>query len=178
MFQLADIQKIHRAKCGKSDCGRLNLSMDGVQESKSSNVTTDAFTVSFPECKKVYPLRLIRPFNRYKYDDQKEIKHVLDDINKCKCRLLKAIFDNPKRARARLAFSHSGKFSCEYCEGTSVSVSDPNVSRDMEEVKKKFNIRKQSIENTITFLRESPGTTLAKKRTKRKFKNLSHYFIC
>lgn len=170
---MEDVQRIHAAQCKKSDPTRLQLSVDGVQESKSSTVTTDVYSVSFPDCQKVYPIRLIRPTNRFKYDEQEQILQVLTDLKHCKCRILDVILDNPKRASIRCALMHNSTYACEYCESKAVLVQDALISLEQKKIKKKFNLRKKNLNNTIEFLKESPGSTQGKKKDEEKIKELT-----
>ena len=170
---MEDVIRIHSMKCPNSNCKEVQLSLDGVQESKSSSVTTDAFCISFPTCSKVYPLRLIRPNNRYKYDEQKEIYEVISDILKNSCTICDIVSDNPKRSVFRCALCHSSTYACEYCEAKAVLVIDFFASRQQEAIKKKYELRRQNLTNTIEFLRESPGSVKSKERDHQKINELN-----
>lgn len=74
----------------------LNLSLDGVQESKSSSISADVYSVSFQGCRTVYPIRIIRPINKFKIDEQKHLRIVIEDIRNSNCSIRTATFDNPK----------------------------------------------------------------------------------
>ena len=112
---MSEVKKLHHRIC-KSFTPSLDLSLDGVQESKSSSVSLDIFSVSFQNCRTVYPIRIVRPINKYKLDEQNQIKEVIDDINSCRCHLINCICDNPKRSNLRCALCHSAYYACEYCE--------------------------------------------------------------
>ena len=159
-------------KCPKNDCKRLQLSMDGVQESKSSTVSMDIYSVKFEHCQKVYPIRLIKPINKNKYDEQEHLKMVIDDINRNMYIISKAILDNPKRSMVRCALCHSATYGCEYCEACAVVVQDFNVEKELASIKKKYEIRRKNIYNTIELLKESPGTVLSKARDNEKIAEL------
>ena len=57
---------------------------------------------------------MIRPTNRYKYDEQEHIKYVLDDLDSADLILDDMILDNPKRAIVRCAKNHAALYACEY----------------------------------------------------------------
>lgn len=76
----------------------INLSLDGVQESKSSNVSIDIYSLTFKDCQTVFPIRLIRPVNNYKPDNLYHLQEVLNDINLNSLKINSIICDNPKRS--------------------------------------------------------------------------------
>lgn len=168
-----EIKRIHGSKCINSNCDEILLSFDGVQESKSSTTTTDVFSVAFKNCNKIYPLRLIRPTNKFKYDEQIQIKNVLDDIKKSCCKIICCVCDNPKRAEIRCALCHSATYACEYCEANAVRVSSSfKADEEILITVKKFELQRKSIDNTIEFLKESPGSKKSKEKDDKKIKEL------
>lgn len=166
---MKDIKKIHESKCPKDHGNEIQLSLDGVQESKSSSQSVDIFSVSFKNCHKVYPLRIIRPINKYKYDEQAQIKNVILDISACTCIISETILDNPKRATMRCALGHAATYACEYCEAQAVL-----LSHSVEEatIKKSYELKIQKLNNDIEFLKESPGSVLSKERDHEKIKKI------
>ena len=120
---MSDVMIIHRQTCPNFN-NTLDLSLDGVQESKSSSVSLDVYSVSFKSCKNVYPIKIIRPNNKYKVDDQMFLKAIIDDITSNGCIIDSAIFDNPKRSFVRCALCHSSSFACEYCESKAEYIRD------------------------------------------------------
>ena len=112
---MSSVKEIHMMRC-KNFNATLDLSLDGVQESKSSSMSADVYSVSFKNCRTVYPIRIIRCFNKFKIDEQFHFKLVLDDIKRNGLKLNGGIFDNPKRAFVRCAKNHAGYYACEYCE--------------------------------------------------------------
>lgn len=107
----------------------MTFSLDGVQESKSSAVSVDVYTVSFNGCRVVYPVQIIRQSNKFKINEQQTIKRVIDDINQNECRIHTATCDNLKRSILRRAKCHSASFPCEYCECKAVLVKGENQRR-------------------------------------------------
>ena len=99
-----DLNKFHSHCCPSSDPSKptkLQLSLDGVQDCKSSGVSVDMYSVNYDQCRNVYPVRCIRPINRYRYNEQASIKSVLEDLKSSNCHVTDGIFDNPKRSIAR-----------------------------------------------------------------------------
>lgn len=112
---MSDVIKQHMTACG---CYQpvLDFSLDGVQECKSSSQSLDIYSVSFKNCKTVYPIKVLRPVNKFKIDNQNHLKNVIDDINLNGCKINAAIFDNLKRSVVRCALGHGASYACEYCE--------------------------------------------------------------
>ena len=94
----------------------LQVSLDGVSESKSTSVSLDVFSVKMRNCKGIYPLRVIRPLRKYRgIDNQEQLRIVLDDVSKhhkCVCHFLA---DNQKRSIAKNSLGHASWHACEYC---------------------------------------------------------------
>ena len=115
---------------------------------------------------------MIRPINKYKYDEQNEILNVLNDIFENSIIITCVICDNPKRAIIRCALCHSSTYACEYCEASAVLVQDVLLTSTQDSIKKKYELRKKSLQNTIEFLTESPGTSESKERDNKKIEEL------
>ena len=175
LFQIQEIKRIHAFSCKNADCDNLQLSLDGIQESKSSAVTIDAFTITFGTCHKVYPVRFIRPHNKYKYDEQDQIKQVLEDIKLSNCTVTDVILDKPKRSTMKCILGHMATYPCEYCEACAVQIEGISSVAEKIAIKKKYEIRIQNLINTIDFIRESPGSSLAKERDNIKVKELNDF---
>ena len=89
----------------------------------------DTFCISFHGCRNVYPLRLIRPNEKFKYDEQEELANVINDINESNIVIDACILDKPKRSVVTLTKSHAAKFPCEYCECPAVSYIDDTMTK-------------------------------------------------
>ena len=117
-FQIEDLLKIHHFISGNHVHEPIiQLSLDGVSESKSSSTGLDTYSVKFNHCRNIYPIRIIRPCEKYKYDVQEQLQNVLDDINDNGVVIDCCVCDNPVRSNViRCAKCHSAKFPCEYCQ--------------------------------------------------------------
>ena len=107
----------------------ITLSLDGVQESHSTNTSMDIYCVNFKHCRNIYPLKLIRPNERFKYDEQQELYDVISEINSSKIVIDTCVADNPKRSTLRMAMSCAGYHGCEYCESPAVSYKDDTMTK-------------------------------------------------
>ena len=113
---MEDVLQLHNQICPSPNPSSIQLSLDGVQESKSSTISLDTFSICFNQCRVIYPLRIIKPMNKYKYDEQGEIASVLEDINQNGIRIRSAIFDKMKRCVALCIKGATAYYPCEYCE--------------------------------------------------------------
>ena len=130
MFQAEDVLELHKQICPSAqEHPLINFSLDGVQESRSSSTSLDVFCINFKNCRNIYPIRLIRPNEKFKYDEQEELSNVLADINSSDLVLDTAVCDQPKRSKLRMAKCCSGTHGCEYCEAPSVQYKDNNMRR-------------------------------------------------
>ena len=131
-FKAQDVLCLHQSSCPRhqdNHTPRANLSLDGVQESNSSNTSIDIYCINFHGCKCVYPLRLIRPNERFKYNEQEEIYNVVSNMNEANIIINTGIFDNPKRSVVTMKKNHASKFPCEYCEYCAVSYINDTMKR-------------------------------------------------
>ena len=106
----------------------IQLSLDGVQESKSSVVSLDTYSLCFNHCRNIYPLRIIRPNNKFKVDEQEQIAQVLEDINSNDLIIYCGVFDKMKRSVVKCTMSQSSYYACEYCESPAHLFIDINES--------------------------------------------------
>ena len=122
--------KEHAKTCGQhNQTPIVTFSLDGVQESKSTNASMDIFCIKFKGCRSIYPLKIIKPFNRYKYDEQEEIANVVSDLNVNNVEIEAAVFDNPKRSINKNVKSHAATHPCEYCECGAVRYIDNTMTK-------------------------------------------------
>ena len=101
----------------------IQLSLDGVQESRSSHNSLDVYSITFNNCRNIYPIRIIKPCQKYKYDEQFELKQVLDDLNSNNITIDCGVFDAIKRSTVLCIKGHSARFPCQYCESCAVPCS-------------------------------------------------------
>ena len=118
--KIKDVIKIHQSMNyrHKNDVVTVDLSCDGVADANSSGITMDMFTVSFPECRTVYPLVAIRPNDKSSINFQEELDRVLCDLKDNNVKIRNVLADNPMRALMRNCKNHASYFSCEYCRSS------------------------------------------------------------
>ena len=105
----------------------MKLSLDGISESRSTNISLDVYCVKINECKSVYPIRIIRPLSKLSVNYMSQFQKVLDEIQLTDTELTHVIADNPKRAFVRNSLCHGARFACEYCyaQGIEIWVNPP-----------------------------------------------------
>lgn len=94
---------------------QVQFSLDGVSESKSTNISLDVYSCHFTNCKNIYPLKIVRPLKRKSTNNRDILDTVVDDVQEANLVIEDVIADNPKRAIIREAKNHASNYSCEYC---------------------------------------------------------------
>ena len=146
---------IHESACPNFRSRKLQLSGDGVSESKSTSISLDVYSVKFACCKNIYPLRIVRPIlKKADIDHFEQLRLVVDDIYDNDCSITQFIGDNLKRAVARCCLNHASWFPCEYCfsKGTKLTMNN----KEIEKKKKAIEIEKKVIAEKIA---ELPSTS-------------------
>lgn len=152
-FQIEEIIKIHHDKCPQKS-NTIQLSLDGVQEARSNTISNDVFSIKFEGCKNIYPVRIIRPINRYKVNMQRQIQEVINELNQNSIHIKDIVGDNPVRSNLRLALNSNSTYGCEYCEVPALQIKD---LKGIEEIKNKFTMQKKNIEEQIRLLQNTAG---------------------
>lgn len=131
----------------------IQLSLDGVNESKSSTVSLDVYTMKFEGCRDIFPIKIIRPINKYQIDLQEQFSLVLNSVESYNLILQALIGDNPKRAFFRNSSQHSATNGYEYCFESGVSFKQI-VEIDSAKFVKNIQIQKRKISEQISGLSE------------------------
>lgn len=134
--------KIHEERCSCVDNNRLvQISSDGLSESRSTTNSLDVYSLRFNNCSVVYPHTIVRPSNNYKFKYRPCLQKFLNDLIANHCTITAFIGDNLKRAHAREALNHASLFGCEYCFGraTSFKKCSSNLTKKIEDLEKQIN---------------------------------------
>lgn len=131
----------------------VQLSLDGILESKSSLNSLDVYSLKFNHCRNIYPIRIIKPCEKYKYNEKQELQNVLADINANGIVIDCVVFDQPKRSFARCAKCFSAKYPCEFCESCAVSYIDN--SKQKKEIETKYKKLEKNLTQRLSQLRET-----------------------
>ena len=159
-MQIADLKRMHYSLCPEHEGNEpiIQLSMDGVSESKSSLNTLDVYSLKFNHCRNIYPFCIIKPCDRFRYDEQKQLERVLEDINDNELIIDCAVFDNPKRSNMRCAKTACAKFGCEYCESCAISFFDIK-NKQLTIIRKKFDSKEKKLTKEIEELQQTQNDT-------------------
>ena len=130
-FQAKHVIALHESQCPNFQTRKLQLSADGVSESKSTSVSLDVYSAKFESCKRIYPLRIIRPIRKVDIDHYEQMDLALQDIYENDCIVTQFVGDNLKRAIARHSLNHASWFPCEYCfaKGTKFTVNNKEIAK-------------------------------------------------
>ena len=125
---------------------KLQLSCDGVSESKSTSISLDVYSIKFKGCRTIYPIRIVRPIKKINIDHSLQLNLAINDISDNGCTITHFIGDNPKRANAKKCLCFSSWYPCEYClaKGTKVVTNNVEISKkkDNLDMQKKIVIEK------------------------------------
>ena len=159
VYEIATIPVSYTRSLHEQTCPNFSptvqLSLDGVTESKSSSVCLDVYSSKFENCRQIYPHRIIRPIDKYQVPLRPQLSSILEDLEENSVCISAFIGDNPKRALVREALSHSARFACEYCTGSAQRISQTNL----EEEEKKCTDKKKNLEEQIKLLERLPSTS-------------------
>ena len=93
----------------------VQLSLDGVSESKSTTISLDVYSIKWDGCRDVYPMKIVRPLCKNHINHYEQFAAVLNDILSSGLKIQCVVADNPKRAFLKYCLQHSARFACEYC---------------------------------------------------------------
>ena len=171
---MSDVIQIHDSYCTHSDSTEVQLSCDGVSETKSTLTSLDVYSIRFIHCRNVYPLYLIRPLNQYPPRDF--LKEIITELHACNLTINSFLGDNPKRSIARHCLSHSSSFPCEYCfnQGALFRDSNNSLSNELSQLQSQINslqsqdVHDNNTQENLSLLQslEHSMTKKTKKKTK------------
>ena len=127
-----------------SDQKSLQVSCDGMSESKSTTVSMDVYSSKLPNCKAIFPHRIVRPLRKFPIDNNFQLSCFLNDILENDGNIKQFIADNLKRANAKNVLNHASNFPCEYCFCKGVkfkpnsSASEKLSEKQLKEIREKL----------------------------------------
>ena len=94
----------------------LDLSVDGVPESKSSGRSIDILSIRFVGCRAIYCMAVLQPTRRgLGVPDGVILEHFLRELSESTLSVRRVIADAPKRASLQGLKQHSASYACPYC---------------------------------------------------------------
>ena len=133
---------------------KIQLSLDGISESKSSGISLDVYTLKFKGCRDIYPIKIIRPIKKNEIDLQEKLALVLNSVTSCNLIIEAIIGDNPKRAFFRNSMQFSAKNGYEYCFESGVPFKQ-TIEIDCAEFVKNIQCQKKKISEKIDAMKDS-----------------------
>ena len=137
-MQAKDIIHLHQDMCDQhADVANHNviLSVDGVNETRSTSRSLEVVSLKFQGCQQVYPCLISRPEPHRK----KAMKHWVDaymslfvlELVDLGQPVEHMVMDAPERANVRKQKAHGGYYSCDLCMAnpTSIRVGNGNASK-------------------------------------------------
>ena len=145
-FQASDIENIHKKNCPNYRTNQIQLSCDGLHESKSTSTSIDVYSWKFKHCKQIYPHKLVRPLSSQKLDNRRHLGDVLTDINDNHLRIMQFIADKLKRSDAKDCKGHSSWYPCEYCYAKGVKVDVTNNGPAKKKIEQQIALVQEKID--------------------------------
>ena len=97
-------------------CNEIDMSVDGIPETKSGGLSVDVLSIRFTNCRMVYSQAILQPARKAMgIPDNVILEAFLRGLQTCGLRLRRVIADAPKRAGLQGIKQHSSKFACPYC---------------------------------------------------------------
>ena len=98
-------------------CKRRNLqiSCDGMSESKSSSVSLDVYSSKYKSCKAIFPHKIVKPLKKAIVDPLKQFSDFIEDLISNEMTIDEYVADNLKRATGKNCLNRASNFPCEYC---------------------------------------------------------------
>ena len=122
---MSDILQLHYDTCPRHVSGTapsVKISIDGVNETKSTSRSLEIISIQFSNCQQVYPCLISRPEvfqkKRMKPSFEVYVSSLLDELEQLEIQVEKVILDAPERAAARKQKQHGGYYSCDWCLAT------------------------------------------------------------
>ena len=112
--------------------------------------------MKFNQCRSIYPIRIIRPCDKYKYDAQVEFQKVLDSLNENDVIVDCLVADNPKRSFLRCAKCHGAKFACEYCQNFAIFYI--GNKKTIEAIEKRYDLQENKLTKEMEDLELTPDS--------------------
>ena len=132
-----DLSAITKGHCethpDEITCREIDVSVDGIPESRSSGLSIDVLCVRFVGCSSVYAVAIMQPWRkRLPGKDEAIFKHFLEDLPGSGLKIRRVIADAPKRAPLQGLKSHAANSSCPYCTAKKVNGQYPSSSMGQE----------------------------------------------
>ena len=112
----------------------VDMSLDGVPQSKSGGISMEVLSVRFIECRTVYTVAILKPMRkRMGICDDVILEPLLEGERLGHVEIRRVVADAPKRASLQGLKQHSATYSCPYCKARKTGKSYPASTMGAEE---------------------------------------------
>lgn len=155
--------------CPNGNESRIQISLDGMSETKSTTVSLDIYTSRSRNCRTIFPHKIVRPLGKYKMDEDKHFDNFLNDLIENDYDIEDFIGDNLKRANVKKCLNHAASYACEYCFNKAVHFKEPEKKNAAKKSLKKIreNLRKTGVKGIKTLEKELEKTEKEMKKVNR-----------
>ena len=115
-----------------ADLSRIQVSVDGVNETNSSSTSLEILSFRFMSCKHIYICVIARPQVHNKVAQKPTFECYLhsfiEEANDLGVQIELAVLDAPERSTCRKMKQHGGYYSCETCYANPINYKTPGRS--------------------------------------------------
>ncbi len=125
---LKAVKELHQnAHTTDINCQNIDMSLDGVPESKSSGLSIDVLSIRFHGCDNIYTVGIMQPAKKgIKGKDEVLLRPFLKELQETGLVVKRVIADAPKRAVLQGMKTHASTFGCHYCTASKVNGKFPS----------------------------------------------------
>lgn len=112
---VGEIVKFHKSLNPNHDTSRCSVAADNVPVTRSKPQSFDVLSISFPNCKNTYPVRIFLAEEKIQYDLPRNLQVLLDELEEEQIKLEFVVADLPKKSKLVCLQNCGGYYSCGYC---------------------------------------------------------------
>ena len=145
-MQKEDINAIRKKVCNAANQSEIQISVDAMTETKSTSVSMDVYSSKLPNCKAIFPHKIVRPLRKYPVDAKEQFSDFIHELTENQMRILQYIADNLKRATGKNHLCHSSAYPCDYCYAKGVRF-QKNTTAASSQTRQNFNSIREHLRN-------------------------------
>ncbi len=131
---LMAVKDMHQKAHGQDVNSQIvDMSLDGVPESKSSGLSIDVLSIRFHGCDNIYTVGIMQPAKKgIKGKDEILLRPFLEELAEAGIHVRRVIADAPKRAVLQGMKTHASTYGCHYCMASKVNGKFPSSTYGAE----------------------------------------------
>ncbi len=123
-----------KAHPNKHTSTAINLSIDGIPESRSSGLSLEVLSIRFYGCDNIYSIGILQPGRKgVKDKDEILLRPFVEDLPVTDLELKLVVADAPKRASIQGLRTHAATYGCPYCYSRKIEGKFPSSTFRGEE---------------------------------------------